>query len=1577
MIGLSNQRARWGVLPTYLTEALSRALEINIKGMHEQEVSNCISGLGRLGAEWTGLSPTIRRSLGSAFMSTIGEGDLPPRGLAMTVHGLGRMNADFTSLPSNFRSSIMSAIHKISPRVNSLEVANILYGLGKMGTSFSVDDVIMGSEAAASAANSVNSGRSSFAVPGLAMKGVSREELDLSITGRDISPVPLRGSPGRGFEVDSAVAVGMSRKARESILGALNREAFQMNAQGITNSLWGLMLMDAHWWIFTPVLQRSVLKVLDREFAQMSEQELCNSVYALGRLGLRISDLPYDVKKSLLNAVEVTSTLMAPAGVVMTLLGLGRMHFLWGEMSPTFVAALSKAMERVLQTASERTLSGLVHALATVDAQWGDLSPALQVAVLEGISRREVVEQKVITAPAIAAPVVRNRIAPISISNNVTTPTVQRTGRSPERVSRAAFGASATLSITTVRNWASAPAVPKAPSTTPSPTWSQANHVDKKSKSLSTSSLCNQKSSRAAAALLLSPSFVLAPTALVKIQEMISPPNLDMNSFKALIQSQLALPALETTSVIQTSSQSQRRLPSQPVAANELEFYLAAASKPKTKIQQVKPLHINIKTIEDLSKSDKKRQKKLASVMKSAVGVAAIQKFSKGTAVKAAPNAVPKSRTQAQKNLMTPLNVVSSVAPTSGVAGNHLVYSLGQMGVRWDQLGTKTRAALSDSLILSLPSMREMGVVNSLHGLTNLGAKWRELEKDVRNTFQEALVRVSPDMGEQGVSVAILSLAKLDVSWLDDLDEPVKVALKKATARQAHIGEHALSSLLYGLGKLGRTWMGLYPDVRQTLKEAIVVCHLNDRCTPQGVANSLHGLAQMHADWGVLSSSVRLALFAEVSKAVPLGTETQLSNIVGSLGKMGLHWEALPDQVKSRIISALISKTVNFNEWHLSTVLFSLGSMGLNWKSLPSALQSAFINALHRVNAARYQLVNPGPGSEPSNKKYSSVAAILEGDTNSKFMSPVTVDHEELLPIIEYIIRKGKPEASSSRHGVSRGSKISTEREKELQMNAQGVSMTIVGLSRLAATYSQLSDTLVASLSLSLKGACPSMNCAQVAATISGLSKAQWRWDSLSSSLKDDLIVAITRTASRATPLDMAILMNGLGTMGVRWISLPQETRASLQIGVKRTALKGIADEVAGVTFGLGMMEISWNILPYDMKKFLKDGILRVCGVNSADAFYRPISDTDAGAVPSAASGITGAAYFAVSSVTTSSSSNRRVNAALSVRDDGIDADSSWLMDPSESRGRSSRLNVQSETMEPTAQTMSPQALANLMYAISLLVFEESEAVHVELTPVHIALLDSISVLGVGSSLYSEAEKEQILIYISTLQTLTPLKSSVTNRSKCILRADKPFTKPSKLQATVVSALTAALRQKNTDYEVEDEYSAFNGAFPVDATIFEGDRPVAFVEVNGPQHYREDGRLLRKDLMKEALYRGKYPGASFTRVRFDQVRKLGSNYVGAQVAHFISNSPPVRVRCSAAANSNTCTSFFPLFAPSSSLDSCAVVYPNCDEDGLAARRAERELIQALSLEVNEEIGAWSPSSNNIYSHAFYLSQAFQ
>ena len=42
----------------------------------------------------------------------------------------------------------------------------------------------------------------------------------------------------------------------------------------------------------------------------------------------------------------------------------------------------------------------------------------------------------------------------------------------------------------------------------------------------------------------------------------------------------------------------------------------------------------------------------------------------------------------------------------------------------------------------------------------------------------------------------------------------------------------------------------------------------------------------------------------------------------------------------------------------------------------------------------------------------------------------------------------------------------------------------------------------------------------------------------------------------------------------------------------------------------------------------------------------------------------------------------------------------------------------------------------------------------------------------------------------------------------------------SNLEDSVISALRAALMQRSCDLEVTDEYSAFDGAFPVDATVY-------------------------------------------------------------------------------------------------------------------------------------------------------------
>jgi hypothetical protein len=201
----------------------------------------------------------------------------------------------------------------------------------------------------------------------------------------------------------------------------------------------------------------------------------------------------------------------------------------------------------------------------------------------------------------------------------------------------------------------------------------------------------------------------------------------------------------------------------------------------------------------------------------------------------------------------------------------------------------------------------------------------------------------------------------------------------------------------------------------------------------------------------------------------------------------------------------------------------------------------------------------------------------------------------------------------------------------------------------------------------------------------------------------------------------------------------------------------------------------------------------------------------------------------------------------------------------------------------------NPQALANILYAIGLLSFDvdpNKNFVFNELHQLHVVLLDCIADLGVSK--FSESEREQLLMYVNTLEMTTSL---LEENSSCrpifrVMHADNTI---SKLQESVVNSLSAALRARNAEVIVTDEYSAFDGALPVDVTIFDENDPkypIAFLEVDGPHHFK-NGSLRRKDKFKEFLYRKKHPLASFTRVSYDQVQSLGSRQVAFALANFI------------------------------------------------------------------------------------------
>ena len=87
------------------------------------------------------------------------------------------------------------------------------------------------------------------------------------------------------------------------------------------------------------------------------------------------------------------------------------------------------------------------------------------------------------------------------------------------------------------------------------------------------------------------------------------------------------------------------------------------------------------------------------------------------------------------------------------------------------------------------------------------------------------------------------------------------------------------------------------------------------------------------------------------------------------------------------------------------------------------------------------------------------------------------------------------------------------------------------------------------------------------------------------------------------------------------------------------------------------------------------------------------------------------------------------------------------------------------------------------------------------------------------------------------------------------------------------------------------EASSFEGVFPVDFCMVSSNNKevVALIEVNGPTHYRVDGRLKRKDMLKQAMYMKRHPDATFHRIRYNEANKLGSDVIGEEVAAVILN----------------------------------------------------------------------------------------
>lgn len=142
------------------------------------------------------------------------------------------------------------------------------------------------------------------------------------------------------------------------------------------------------------------------------------------------------------------------------------------------------------------------------------------------------------------------------------------------------------------------------------------------------------------------------------------------------------------------------------------------------------------------------------------------------------------------------------------------------------------------------------------------------------------------------------------------------------------------------------------------------------------------------------------------------------------------------------------------NEQHLSNTLFALGAMGLNWETLPRSLKLSLMAALYRVNFSRdVQLSNSSSSSAAFKPARQWVSKRQKRDNSS---SIVPAQPHSSLPMGGLSLSDTSsvdiffPVAAAAAAVATKSDKSDAASSNETDlMNAQGLSMSVVGLSKL------------------------------------------------------------------------------------------------------------------------------------------------------------------------------------------------------------------------------------------------------------------------------------------------------------------------------------------------------------------------------------------------------------------------------------------------------------------------------------------------------------------------------------------------
>lgn len=416
--------------------------------------------------------------------------------------------------------------------------------------------------------------------------------------------------------------------------------------------------------------------------------------------------------------------------------------------------------------------------------------------------------------------------------------------------------------------------------------------------------------------------------------------------------------------------------------------------------------------------------------------------------------------------------------------------------------------------------------------------------------------------------------------------------------------------------------------------------------------------------------------------------------------------------------------------------------------------------------------------------------------------------------------------------------------------------------------------------------------------TLIGLAKSGLPWERMSPVVREGIWEQVTRVCQSTNNRGIANAIWAMGTMGIPMTAIPEEVHTVMLSGISRAAEECSAWALCNIIWGLAKMKFEWMSFPVAFREMLMTNIVRLDkDLNSLDVAILIWSlgsiDTPLDALPP---------YFTEGLLQAALRTMELMKPEeLSKTIWGLSsAELSWDALPPAVRWN---LNV---NLRRVGENMAPQDVANCAYGLAILAFDTKQPSDAAFRGAHEALLNTIinnknkiltRLINDPTCSLQGQELEQIRIYshyLATMRYVTDTKRIPREflEADSIRPSMNGAAQGSRLQNRVTKGLVdgfaSAVSGRDGNVDVDMEISQFGGVFPIDAGIRLENEYVALIEIDGPHHYRScDGRLRRKDRLKETMYRKALPDCTFHRIRWDDANKVGSDIVGEELAETI------------------------------------------------------------------------------------------